>query len=126
MQAVLLVGAGGAIGAVARYGTGIWFGRMGITGFPWATLAVNIAGSFAMGLLVGYLAQATPPGQAELRLFIAVGVLGGFTTFSAFSLDVVTMLERAQIFPAIGYASASFAFSIIALVAGLLLVRALA
>lgn len=126
MQAIALVGAGGAIGAAARYGVGVLVGRMGITGFPWATLAVNIVGSLAMGLLVGYLAQATPPNQGSIRLFAAVGLLGGFTTFSAFSLDVVTMLERAQIFPAIGYAVASFAFSLLALVAGLMIVRAMA
>lgn len=126
MQAALLVGLGGGLGAMARYGTGILFGRLGITGFPWATLTANVLGSFAMGVLIGYLAKNTPAHQAELRLFLAVGLLGGYTTFSSFSLDVVTMLERAQIMPAIGYAAASFAISILALVVGLTLVRAFA
>lgn len=123
MQAALLVGLGGALGAIARYGAGVLFTRAGITGFPWATMTVNITGSFAMGLLIGWLAHATPANQPELRLFVAVGVLGGFTTFSAFSLDVVTLIERHDYGPAAAYVLASVTVSILALFAGLLLAR---
>ncbi len=125
MQAFLLVGLGGAIGAMMRYGTGVAVGHLWRTSFPIATLIVNVAGSLAMGLLVGWLARALPPWQNEIRLFVAVGVLGGFTTFSAFSLDVVTLFERGELVPALGYILGSVLLSVLALFAGLLLIRAL-
>jgi len=125
MQAVLLVGAGGALGAVARYGTGVLFGRLGLGDFPWATIAVNITGSFAMGLLISYLAHATPSNQNELRLLLAVGVMGGFTTLSSFSLDAVVLIERGQFGAAAGYVLVSVVVSVLALFAGLLVVRGL-
>jgi len=123
MQAFLLVGLGGAIGAVARYGTGVLVGRLGFSGYPWATMIANITGSFAMGLLIGWLALATPGNQNELRLFVAVGILGAFTTFSTFSLDVVTLVERGQVFGAVGYLFISVVASILALAFGLLFMR---
>lgn len=123
MQAVLLVGAGGALGAVARYGTGVLFGRLGLGGFPWTTMTVNILGSFLMGLFISYLAFATPPHQAELRQLIAIGVMGGFTTFSSFSLDAMTMIERGQFMPAAFYILASVVVSIVALFIGMLIFR---
>jgi CrcB protein len=126
MQAVLLVGAGGALGALARYGAGILFTRAGWIAFPWSTLTVNIAGSFLIGLLAGLLAAFTPAWSEEARLFLAVGVLGGFTTFSAFSLDAVLLIERGDFLPATGYILASAVVSILALAAGLFLVRTLA
>ena len=96
MQAFLLVGAGGALGAMLRYGVSSLAGHLWPSPFPYATLFVNVVGSLAMGVLVGLLARTLPPMQNEIRLFIAVGVLGGFTTFSAFSLDAVTLVERGQ------------------------------
>lgn len=124
MQAVLLVGLGGAIGAMGRYGAGVLLGSFWRGPFPLATLIVNIVGSLAMGLLVGWLARTLPEGQNEIRLFVAVGILGGFTTFSAFSLDVITMFERGQLLPALGYILGSVLISVAALYAGLLIMRA--
>ena len=98
MGGVLLVDAGGAIGAMGRYGFSILVGRASVAaGFPLATLLINVIGSLAMGLLVGWLARAMPSWVVEGRLFLAVGVLGGFTTFSAFSLDAITLIERGQL-----------------------------
>ncbi len=115
---------GGALGAAARYLVG-----QAITGwlgpnYPWGTLAVNLIGGFAMGVLVGTLARMTSGEQA--RLFLAVGVLGGFTTFSAFSLELVTMLERGAMLTALGYALASVLGAVLALFAGLAMTRGLA
>jgi CrcB protein len=123
MNAILLVGLGGAIGAVLRYLTGVAVGQVWRDGFPLATLLVNVSGSLAMGLLVGLLARTLPPGQNEIRLFLAVGVLGGFTTFSAFSLDVIALIERGDIVPAIAYVFASVIVSVLALWLGLSLMR---
>ncbi len=123
MQAFILVGFGGAIGALLRYGAGIAVGAFWREPFPLATLLVNIAGSFAMGLLVGWLAKTLPPAQNEIRLFVAVGILGGFTTFSAFSLDAMTLIERGDLWPAALYILGSVVLSIVALFLGLLLFR---
>lgn len=118
---LLLVMLGGALGAGARH----LFTRAALAlfgpGFPIGTLGVNLIGGLLMGLLVGVLAR-TDAGEAW-RLFGGVGVLGGFTTFSAFSLDVVTLAERGQLLTAAGYLLASVAGSIAALVAGLALTR---
>ena len=123
MQAFLLVGAGGAIGAMGRYAIGIIVGRMWHGPFPLGTIVVNIVGSLLMGLLIGLLARYTPEWQASARLFLAVGILGGFTTFSAFSLDVIILMERGQLGLAVGYALFSVVASVAALFLGLLLIR---
>lgn len=123
MQAFLFVGLGGALGAMSRYGVSVAIGRHWHAGFPLATLTVNILGSLLMGLFVGFLAKTTPDWQASARLFVAVGVLGGFTTFSAFSLDVITLLERGNIGSAILYAGASFFVPVLALLGGLMFMR---
>lgn len=116
---------GGAAGAAARFLVGKatlgWLGP----GYPWGTLAVNLIGGFAMGLLAGSLARFGEGGE-QWRLLLGVGVLGGFTTFSAFSLDVMVMLERGDWMPALGYALASVVGSVLALYAGLVLVRSFA
>jgi len=125
MHQVLLVGAGGALGAVARYGASVMFGRLGIGGFPYATMTVNIVGSFLMGLLIGWLALFVSEMQSELRLFIAVGVLGGFTTFSAFSLDAILLFERGDAGQAMIYIGGSVLASLLALSLGLSLMRSL-
>lgn len=123
MQAYLLVGIGGGLGAMARYGAGTLVGRLWATGFPLGTLLINIVGSLAMGLLVGILARTLPPGQNEIRLFVAIGILGGFTTFSAFSLDTITLIERGELVPAGTYALLSVVLSVAALYLGLLVTR---
>lgn len=120
----LLVMAGGAVGSAARYLLGKltlgWFGP----NYPWGTLAVNLIGGFLMGLLAGTLARIG--GSEHTRLLIGVGVLGGFTTFSSFSLDAVLMIERGEWNVALFYVLASVIGSVLALFAGLHLVRALA
>ena len=121
MNAYLLVGAGGALGAMARYGVSTVFG--GLTRFPAATIGINVLGSILMGLLVGILARTLPPSSTEIRLFAAVGVLGGFTTFSAFSLDAVTLIERGEWGQAALYAVLSVGLSITGLYFGLILTR---
>ncbi|MCY4192665.1 MAG: fluoride efflux transporter CrcB, partial [Rhodospirillaceae bacterium] len=93
MKMLLAVALGGAIGAVARYGVGVWTGRVLGHGFPWATILVNVTGSLILGLLISYMALRTQF-PAEWRAFLAVGVLGAFTTFSTFSLDATTLMQR--------------------------------
>lgn len=124
MNHLLIVAAGGAIGASLRHLTGLATLRLFGPSFPWGTLAVNIAGSFAMGLIVELIARRFGASN-ELRLFIATGVLGGFTTFSAFSLDAVNLLNRAGLPLASLYVAASVAGAILALFAGLAAGRAL-
>lgn len=121
----LLVGLGGAIGAMLRYGVGVTVGSLA-NGFPAATLVVNIAGSLAMGLLIGLLARTTPQLQNEIRLFVAIGVLGGFTTFSSFSLDAITLLERGDLALAAAYIGGSVLLSLAGLTLGLWAVRVVA
>ena len=125
MQAFLLVGLGGAIGAALRYGTSLVVGHLWRDSFPLATLLINILGSLAMGLLVGWLARTLPPGQNEIRLFVAVGVLGGYTTFSAFSLDVMTLIERGDVILAVIYVLCSVVLCVLALLLGLVVFRML-
>lgn len=120
----LLVMAGGAIGSAGRYAVGKATLRVFGPDYPWGTLTVNLIGGLLMGLLAGVLARTG--GTEHTRLLIGVGVLGGFTTFSAFSLDAVTMIERGQWGVAVTYALVSVIGSVLALFAGLYLVRALA
>jgi CrcB protein len=123
MYAVILVGIGGALGSIARYLSGIAVGRVWNSSFPLATMLINITGSLIMGLFIGFLARTTPGWQADARLFIAVGVLGGFTTLSSFSLDTVALLERGEVGQAALYVVCSVAISIAALFVGLLVMR---
>ncbi|MDO1560275.1 fluoride efflux transporter CrcB [Brevundimonas sp. 2R-24] len=126
MQAYLLVAAGGAAGAAARYGVGAWLGRlMPGAAWPWGTFAVNALGGLLMGLLVGWLALRGGAGQESLRLLAGVGVLGGFTTFSAYSLELILMLERRQFGLAAGYFVASTLIACAAVAMGLFLMRRL-
>ena len=126
MLSFLLVGIGGAIGAMARHGVGLASIKSLGPGFPYGTLIVNILGSFMMGLLIAWLARRTGGASNEVRLFIATGFLGGFTTFSAFSLDTIVLYERGEPGLALIYVVASVAASVLALVAGLWLVRGMA
>lgn len=123
MNGFLLVGAGGALGAMARYGFSSIIGRLWPMSFPLATLLVNIIGSIAMGLFVGLMAKLLPANQEELRLFVAVGIFGGFTTFSSFSLDTIVLIERGELIQAITYVALSVVVCLIGLYLGLLITR---
>jgi CrcB protein len=123
MAPLLQVALGGALGASARYLTGIAVARLLGREFPWGTLIVNVVGAFAMGVLVVALAHLSANRFAP---FLMTGVLGGFTTFSAFSLDAVALFERGQIGLAAAYVAGSVLFSIGALFAGLALARGIA
>jgi CrcB protein len=126
MKAYLLVFLGAGIGGALRHGVNVGCARMCGTAFPWGTLTVNVLGSFLMGAIAGWLAFKAGEGWSQsLRLFLTTGILGGFTTFSAFSLDAVLIWERGQIGPAAAYVAASVALSIGGLVAGLALIRTL-
>ena len=124
MKALLLVAGGGAAGAVARYLVYIATAHVLGIGFPYATLIVNVVGSFAMGLLVEVLALVWTA-STDVRLFLAVGFLGAFTTFSTFSLDFSVVYKRGDLFLAFLYVVLSVIFSIGALFAGLWVARRL-
>lgn len=123
MQNFLLVGLGGAIGAMARYALGMHAGRAFGSGWPYGTLLANVVGGALMGVLVGVLAQRGGADQERWRLLLGVGVLGGFTTFSAYSLEVVLMIERRAFGQALIYGLGSAVLSIGAVFVGLLLTR---
>lgn len=116
--AFLQVALGGAIGSAARYGVTLAAARM--TGLPLGTLAVNVAGSFLMGLLAATLALR---GNQHLAPFLLTGILGGFTTFSAFSLDTLTLWERGEAGLALAYVFGSVLLSLLAIIAGLAIGR---
>lgn len=121
---LLLVAIGGAVGSMLRYLFGMAAMQTFGSAFPWGTWGVNLIGGLAMGLLAGLLARGSEGGEA-LRLLIGVGVLGGFTTFSAFSLESYTMIVRGDAMLAFAYAMASVAGSIVMLWAGVTLARQL-
>lgn len=120
----LIVFLGAGIGGALRHGVNVAAMRLLGAGYPWGTLAVNIAGSLAMGLLAAWFAFKGDDG-GHWRLFLATGILGGFTTFSAFSLDVALMVERHQLGPAALYVGASVLLSVAGLFVGLWLMRSL-
>jgi fluoride exporter len=127
MIQTLLVFIGGGIGAAGRHGVNIAAARLFGTGFPWGTLTVNILGSFAMGLIVAWFAFKAGGGLPQhARLFLTTGILGGFTTFSAFSLDAVLLWERGALATAAAYVFVSVVVSIAGLFAGMALVRSFA
>ena len=110
------VALGGALGALARYLAGVATLRVMGPGFPWGTLAVNVVGAFLMGVLVVLLAQRD---AMRLAPFLMTGILGGFTTFSAFSLDTIAIVERGQMALAVFYVMASVLLSLGAIVLGM-------
>ena len=120
----LWVALGGAIGSVARFGMNMAAPRLLGADVPWATLLVNVLGSLLMGFLAAFLAEKYAD-QPDLRLFLLTGVLGGFTTFSAFSLDVFNLVQHGESSTAVIYAAASVVLSIIAVFAGFIVSRAL-
>ena len=123
MQHLLLAATGGAIGAGARYLVNVACAQCLAPGFPWATAIVNVAGSFLMGLVIAGVVPLLG-GSAPWRTFLATGILGGFTTFSAFSLDAFELYEREQHLALGLYVAASVVLSIGALVAGIWAARA--
>lgn len=123
-QLWLAVGVGGAIGAMARHGVGALSLRLMGPNFPWGTLGVNVAGSVLMGLFIAWL-TAKEPQSSLLRVFIASGVLGAFTTFSTFALDAVALYRDRSLAVAGLYVAASVTLSIAGLLAGLAAGRAL-
>ena len=129
MNQLLLIGAGGALGAISRHLVGQaslrWLGPDMPLGLPWGTLVANVLGGALMGLLVGWLALAGRGGElsADIRLFGAVGLLGGFTTFSAFSPELAEMVERRDLALAFGYAAGSVLLCLAAVFAGLFIAR---
>ena len=125
MYNVLIVALGGGIGAALRHLSGMAALRLLGPGFPYGTMFVNILGSFVMGVFIELLARRFGASD-ELRLFFATGVLGGFTTFSSFSLDTAVLYERGDLALAAVYVIGSVVVGIAALFAGLALVRALA
>lgn len=116
---------GGALGAGARFGVGRASLALLGPGYPWGTLLVNLTGGLAMGLLAGLLDRMTS-GQEAMRVFVGIGILGGFTTFSAFSLETANMIERGTYGSAAGYALVSVIGSVAALFAGLAIARVVA
>ena len=124
-MAYFMVFIGGGLGAALRHGVNIGSARLFGTSFPVGTLTVNVVGCLVMGLLAGYFAFKGDVGQ-HWRLFLTTGILGGFTTFSAFSLDVAALYERGEPALAAGYIAASVILSLAAVFAGLALMRSLA
>ena len=128
-----MVALGGGLGAWLRYVTGLVFAGAGLSGsglsdvgrFPWATLSINVAGSLAMGLLAGWLIRHGAYGEGW-RLLLGAGVLGGFTTFSAFSLELAMLVQRGLLASAFAYAALSVLAGLAALFAGLAITRAAA
>lgn len=126
-DASVLVFAGGGTGAVLRYQLGRfmthWLGPNVVTAFPWATLAANVIGSFAMGLLAGWLARHGSTHGESWRLLLGIGLLGGFTTFSSFSLEMMLLIERGQATTALTYGAVSVLAGLSGLYMGLIAMR---
>jgi CrcB protein len=122
---VIFVGLGGALGSIARYLLGVLAGRTLGHGWPYGTFAANVLGGLCMGVLVSVLAHRGGADQERWRLLLGVGMLGGFTTFSSYSLEVALMIQRREVVNAAAYATASVGLAIGALFAGLLIARRL-
>jgi CrcB protein len=125
MIQALLVAFGGAIGSVLRYYVGQWTLRLMGPAFPWGTLTVNVVGCFVIGVFAELIARKFNA-STELRLLLITGFLGGFTTFSAFSLDAISLFERGEAVAGGIYIAASVGLSMAAVIAGLAVMRALA
>lgn len=105
----LLVGLGGAAGSIARYGVGLTFARLPTTAYPLATLSINLVGSLLIGVFFGIFTRGAAPGNQNMMLLLATGLCGGFTTFSAFALDNINLMQRGQTGIAIAYSIISVA-----------------
>ncbi|AEI03672.1 camphor resistance protein CrcB [Afipia carboxidovorans OM5] len=122
---ILAVAVGGALGSVARYLVGIGAGKLFGTDFPWGTLIINITGSFLMGVLAGLFATRWNLPQAA-RIFLTVGICGGYTTFSTFSLDSFYLIERGELVATAAYMVGSVVLSVGALIGAMHVVRTMA
>jgi CrcB protein len=122
LRLILAVALGGAVGSVARYLVGIGSGKLFGLDFPWGTLIINIVGSFLIGVFVESFALKWDLPQAA-RVFLTVGICGGFTTFSTFSLDSYLLIDRGELWSAAAYMAGSVVLSVTALFAGLELIR---
>ncbi len=125
-QAALLVAGGGALGSLARWAAVFAIGQRAGLGFPWGTLSVNLAGSLAIGFVAALARHGALGVTPEVRLFLAIGVLGGFTTFSSFSLEALGLLQRGLAGAALAYAAASVGLGLAAAWAGFAAARLLA
>jgi fluoride exporter len=123
MQLLFLASAGGAIGAGLRFLINQVFAARGLISFPWATMAINIAGSFLMGIAIVAFSLRYQA-STEMRTFLTTGILGGFTTFSAFSIEFAMLMERGETSSALLYVAGSVALSLAAVFAGLWFARA--
>ena len=122
MYTYFSIAVGGALGSMARYATGVYVGRWLGTTFPWGTLLINIFGSFLIGVFAESFALRWDTSQTT-RAFLIVGICGGYTTFSTFSLDVVTLINRGEALAAGAYIVASVVLGVLALYAGLYAMR---
>jgi CrcB protein len=123
---MLFIAVGGALGSVVRYLMQSLIGRYAGSSFPYGTMIVNIAGSFAMGLLIGWIGRTIPEHAKEIHLFVAVGILGGFTTFSTFSLEAINLMEEGRWLAMGMYIASSVVISLLGLLTGLRLMRSIA
>jgi CrcB protein len=123
MMSYLVVFVGAGVGGAIRHGTNIWVARLLGTHFPWHTFVINIVGSLVMGLVAGWFVERGMGSDGHLRLFLTTGILGGFTTFSAFSLDAALLWERHEHLLAALYVGGSVAGAIVGLVLGLWIMR---
>lgn len=119
----LYIAIGGALGSMARYFMQSAIGRYAGLDFPYGTLIVNITGSVLMGIFIGWLARVDQGHAQNLRLFVAIGVLGGYTTFSSFSLDAITLMEEGKLSAMAVYVLSSVVISVAGLYAGLRFIR---
>ena len=122
MKLALVIALGGGLGAVSRHFLNGWVSRLAGSELSWGILAINVLGSLLMGVLVEWMALRGAVSN-ELRAFLTVGILGGFTTFSSFSLDTWLLIERGQTVSALAYVALSVGLAIAALAAGLHLTR---
>jgi len=122
---ILLVAIGGAFGSVMRYLTGVYAGRTLGLGYPYGTLTVNVVGGLLMGVLVGVLALRGGADQERWRIFIGIGVLGGYTTFSSFSLEAARMIQSKAWLEALGYSLISVVVCVSMVFLGMFLMRKL-
>jgi fluoride exporter len=123
-QLIAAVAAGGAIGSVARYMVGVGAGKLFGIAFPWGTLIINVVGAFLLGALVEAFALRWDVSQVW-RVFLTVGICGGFTTFSTFTLDAYLLMYKGELWAGAAYMAGSVALSIAGLFAGIQLLRAL-
>lgn len=116
---LMYVGVGGAVGAMARYVVSVLVAQKMASPFPWATFSVNIVGAFLMGVWIAAMASMMPSRAKDLHLLFAVGALGGFTTFSAFTMDLFILIQKGLLTQAALYAFGSVLMSLAALIAGM-------